>query len=101
MAHDFMIQHKKGNDEHTAFFCGYCNGVMYKVFGMECHDMIVSGDGFSTDVPVGEAKDALDRAIAYFDRSRYPDPHRMDDIKCFRKEMDTFADDDPCIIWFC
>ncbi len=104
MAHDFMIRHNNNEDnrEHTAVFCGYCNGVMYKAFGMQHHDMVVSGDGFSTTLSVREAKAALDWAIEYFDNSEYPDPHRMDSIKRFRREMDTdtFDDNGCCTIWF-
>ena len=101
MAHAFMIRHND-NEDDTAVFSGYCNGVMYEAFGMQGHNMYVSGDGLSTTIPVGEAKAALDRAIEYFDKSQYPDPHRMDSIKRFRREMDTdtFDDNDCCTIWF-
>lgn len=100
MAHDFMIRHNENHREHSAVFCGYCNGVMYKAFGMVQHDMLVSGDGSSTKLSVSAAKAALDWAIKYFDNSQYPDPHRMDNIKRFRREMDMFDDDGCCTIWF-
>ena len=100
MAHDFFIQHKDGNDEYFAIFRGYCNGIMYKAFGMEIHDMIVSGDGFATSVSVFDAKTALDKAIKAFDESEYPDPRRMDNIKTFRQKMDQFPVNGSCLIWF-
>lgn len=100
MAHNFLIQYKEDDDEYIAVFRGYCNGIMYKAFGMETHDMIVSGDGFTTSISVVDAKMALDKAVKDFDESEYPDPHRLDNIKAFRQKMDQFPVNGSCLIWF-
>lgn len=77
MAHDFGITYK----DDVAYFCGYCNGIMYHVFRAEEHDAWVSGDNGKEKVTVREAKQALSKAIAYFDKIGYPD-------------------DDLCEIWY-
>ena len=100
MAHNFLIQYKEDDDEYIAVFRGYCNGIMYKAFGMETHDMIVSGDGSTTSISVVDAKTALDKAVKDFDESEYPAPHRLNNIKAFRQKMDQFPVNGSCLIWF-
>ena len=96
MAHDFRISYK----DDKAYFFGYCNGVMYHVFHAEAHDAIFSGDNGRERVTVKEAKRALSAAINYFDKSGYPDPKRMDDIKAFRSRLNKYPNDDLCEIWY-
>lgn len=104
MAHDFSITYeneKKGEEARKeAFFFGFCDGVMYKVFGMERHYAGVSGDGLAEEVPLEFAKERLDWAIEYFDDwSDYPDPNRMNEIKEFRKFLDT-VNEGKCVLFF-
>ena len=96
MAHDFRIAYK----DDAAYFCGYSNGIMYHVFRAEKHDAGVSGDNGREKVTVREAKQALSKAITYFDKIGYPDSKRMDAIKAFRSRLDKYPDNDLCEIWY-
>ena len=86
MAHDFYI-HRKDNKENMGTFFGYCNGVMYHAFNhLEC-DMGISGDGSTHIITKIEAIKGLATAVYIFNRSNYPDPTRMDDLKQFLIEL--------------
>lgn len=90
MSHDFGIRNTKKR-EYTYFF-GYADGLMYRAFGDQKHDMGLSGDNGVELKSKAETERALDRAIAEFDSMAYLDSKRLDDIKQFRQDM---AGDDP------
>lgn len=104
MAHDFSITYeneKKGEEANrTAWFSGFCNGILYEVFEMQHHYAGVSGDGQEEETTLEDARRSLDLAIDYFDNwSNYPDPTRMDEIKEFRKFLDT-VNEGKCVLFF-
>lgn len=99
MAHDFGII-KNGKDKGWAFFFGYAGGLMYRVFGEEKHNAILSGDNGKEVKSKAETEKALDMAIEKFDRMNYPDRSAMDDIKQFREKMKNDSPKDEYIIWY-
>ena len=98
MAHDFGIRNTK-KKEFTYFF-GYANGLMYKAFGDQKHDMGMSGDNKTELKTREETIRALDGAIEKFDKMGYPDVTRMDDIKEFRRSMENDPLTDTYEVWY-
>lgn len=99
MAHDFGIRNKTKQGKWSFFF-GYAKGVMYEVFNAWEHNRGLSGDNMKLEKPKDVTEKALDRAIREFDRMNYPDQSRMDDIKEFRKAMDSDGENDIYEIWY-
>ena len=98
MAHEFFIKSEKGNN--TACFFGYCNGVMYRAFNHPEANAGVSGDGSQHKLSKTEAMSSLQKAIAYFDISEYPDPTRIDDIRDFCYASFIFDPEDETYLIF-
>ena len=98
MAHDFGIRNTKKRE--FAYFFGYANGLMYKAFGDQKHDMGLSGDNKTELKTREETIKALDCAIEKFDKMGYPDDTRMDDIKEFRRSMENDPLTDTYEVWY-
>lgn len=98
MAHDFGIRNMKQRE--FAYFFGYANGVMYKAFGDQKHDMGVSGDNKTEVKTREETIKALDWAIDQFDKMGYPDDTRMDEIKKFRQSIEKDPATDMYEVWY-
>lgn len=99
MAHDFGIKNKTKNGEFAYFF-GYLNGFLYKAFGDQKHDRVISGDNGTEIKTRAEVVRALDIAIDVFNASNYPDPDRMNELKEFRKRMEDDDENDVYIVWY-
>ncbi len=99
MAHDFEIRTK--DKKRTAYFFGYCNAVMYRAFHHPECDAGISGCDAKFTITKNETLRGLSKAIRLFDRSHYPDPTRMDDIKSFYTQCLADSDDTEYVIWFC
>ncbi|WP_279006841.1 hypothetical protein [Thomasclavelia cocleata] len=112
MAHDFTIRVPNGiwskrydvitiGNEHTyiekeeykgvprdeVYFFGYADGIFYKAFGCEECNNLFSGDGSIHFILHDIAVKNLKTAIEEFDRLKYPDPSRINDIKEFYERM--------------
>ena len=85
MSHTFSIKCVK--TEKKAYFDGLCNGVMYFAFNSPECNVGFSGDGSTKTITRQEALFGMMVAIDYFNRIKYPDPSRMDEIKSFFNEV--------------
>lgn len=93
--HDCEEEYLDIPDEYRAYFFGYAEGIMYLAFNMESHCMGFSGDNIDIEIDRETALKGISKAIEYYDKSNYPDPTKMDDIKAFCQRMQNEFKDYP------